>query len=112
MNNLLFLKNLTKGNAGTDQIREQARLWDMYAKISPIIFLIVMSVLWFLDLVHHTHILWAGAIIFAVTAVTWWFWTVHTIGKIAKLLRNADDGVQDALHNLRDIKELVKELRD
>ena len=111
MNNLLFLKT-RKGSQGTEQIRMQAQLWNMYAKISPIIFIIVMGVLWSFDLVHHTHILWAGAAIFAVTAVTWWFWTVHTIGKIAQLLRNADDGVQDALHNLRDIKDLVKELRD
>ena len=111
MNNLLFLKT-KKGNAGTDKIREQARLWDMYAKISPIVFVIVMGVLWFLDLVHHTHILWAGAILFGITAITWLFWTVLTIGKIASLLRNADKGVQDALHNLRDIKDLVKQMRD
>jgi len=109
-NNLLFLKNLNKGTKGTDAIRDQARLWDIYAKISPIIFIVVAGVMWLLNIVQHDQILWAGAIIFAVTAVTWWFWTVHTIGKIAQLLRSADDGVRETLHDLRDIKDLVKQL--
>jgi len=112
--NILFFKALKdlEGKKGTESIREQARLWDIYAKTSPILFVAVMGLLWMFDAIHHHHILIAGAILFSITAVTWWFWTVHTIGKIAQLLRNADDGVQETLHDLRDIKDLVKKLRD
>jgi len=109
--NLLFLKNL-KGKPGTDKIRKQAQVWDMYAKTAPFIFMAIAGILWALDIVHHSDILYTALGIFVLTAVTWWFWTVHTIGHIANMLRDADDGIEDTLKDLRDIKKLVKQLRD
>jgi len=111
MNNILYLNQL-QGKPGTDKIRKQAELWDMYAKISPFIFLIIAGSLWAFGIIEHTDAFYTAAVIFGLTAVTWWFWIVRTIAKLASLLRSADDGVQETLRDLRDIKELVKQLRD
>jgi hypothetical protein len=53
-----------------------------------------------------------GAGAFALTAVTWWFWTVHTIGQIADRTHKAESNVQEVLHDIKQIKELVKEIRN
>jgi hypothetical protein len=53
-----------------------------------------------------------GAGAFAMTAVTWWFWTVHTIGEIADRTHKAENAVQEVLHDIRMIKDLVKEIRN
>jgi len=47
---ILFLKKLNKlegttPGTHTDYIRKQAQLWSMFAKVSPIIFIILMGFL-------------------------------------------------------------------
>lgn len=114
---ILFLKKLKetegleKGTAA-DSIRTQARIWDMLAKISPIIFIIIAGILWFTGILDLKTALYIGGVLFVFVAVTWWFWTVHTIGKIAIMLNKADTGVKDALGDLKEIREILKDIRN
>jgi len=113
---LLFLKKAneitgSKPGSHMEAIRKQAQFWTMIAKISPIIFLIVMCILWHFNLISYQNILWVGGIMFGVTAITWWFWTVHTIGTLAKMVRQADSGVKDALGDLKEIRNILRDIR-
>ena len=47
----------------------------------------------------------------AGTAITWWFWTIHTIARMSDKIRSAETGVQQVLSDIQIIKELVKEIR-
>jgi hypothetical protein len=47
----------------------------------------------------------------AVTAITWWFWTINTIARMSDKIRSAETGVQQVLSDIQIIKELVKEIR-
>ena len=95
-----------------DKIKQQVRWWDLYAKLSPIAYLLVGFLLWHFGVWEWHVIAGIGAGAFAMTAVTWWFWTVHTIGDIADRTHKAESTVQEVLHDIRDIKELVKEIRN
>lgn len=114
---ILFLKQLnqmkgTKPGSRTEAISKQAKLWTMFAKISPIIFIIVMGLLWSHNVLQLNHILWTAGIGFVTTAVIWWFWTVHTIGQLAGMVKQADDGVNEALGDLKEIRSILKDIRN
>lgn len=94
-----------------DKIKREVRWWDLYAKLSPIAYLTVGFLLWHNDIYDWHVIAGIGAGVFAMTAVTWWFWTVHTIGQIADRTHRAESTVQEVLHDIRDIKDLVKQIR-
>ena len=95
-----------------DKIKRQVRWWDLYAKLSPIAYLIVGFLLWHNEIYDWHLIAGIGAGVFAMTAVTWWFWTVHTIGEIADRTHRAETSVQEVLYDIKQIKELVKEIRN
>ena len=114
---ILFLKKLNKmegttPGTHTDYIRKQAQLWSMFAKVSPIIFITLMGFLWHQGIVNHIMIMWIGGIMFGLTAIIWWFWTVHTIGSLATMVKKADNGVQDVLGDLKEIRDILKDIRN
>jgi len=94
-----------------DKIKREVRWWDLYAKLSPIAYLTVGFLLWHNEIYDWHVIAGVGAGVFAMTAVTWWFWTVHTIGEIADRTHRAESTVQEVLYDIRDIKDLVKQIR-
>jgi hypothetical protein len=94
-----------------DKIKRDVRWWDLYAKVSPILYIIIGVVLWYFGSMDWQIIAGIGAGAFAMTAVTWWFWTVHTIGTIADRTAKAELNVQSVLSEIRDIKNLVKDIR-
>lgn len=105
--NVIFLKKDIP-----DRIKKEVRYWNLYAKVSPFVFLTLALILHQSDAVPLDMIVYAGGMIFAITAVVWWFWTVSTIGHISQRVHKAESGVQDILTDLRIIKELVRELKN
>ena len=107
MKNVIFLNKEIP-----DKIKREVRWWDLYAKLSPIAYLLVGFLLWHNEIYDWHVIAGVGAGVFAMTAVTWWFWTVHTIGEIADRTHRAETSVQEVLYDIKQIKELVKEIRN
>jgi len=107
MKNVIFLNKEIP-----DKIKREVRWWDLYAKLSPIAYLLVGFLLWHNEIYDWHVIAGIGAGVFAMTAVTWWFWTVHTIGEIADRTHRAEISVQEVLYDIKQIKELVKEIRN
>lgn len=106
--NIIFLNN----KEIPDKIKREVRWWDLYAKLSPIAYLLVGFLLWHNQIYDWHVIAGIGAGVFALTAVTWWFWTVHTIGEIADRTHRAETSVQEVLYDIKQIKEIVKEIRN
>jgi hypothetical protein len=105
---LIFLK----GKEIPDKIKREVRWWDLYAKLSPVLYLTIGFLLYYFNIWEWQVIAGIGAGAFAMTAVTWWFWTVHTIGEIADRTHKAENTVQEVLHDIREIKNIVKEIRN
>jgi len=84
----------------------------MYAKLSPFLYIGVGLLFYYFDFFSWQVIAGIGAGAFALTAVTWWFWTVHTIGEIASRTEKSEQTVQEVLFDIREIKDIVRQIRN
>tara|TARA_Y100000389_G_scaffold28932_1_gene24687 strand:+ start:1086 stop:1394 length:309 start_codon:yes stop_codon:yes gene_type:complete len=76
-------------------IENQVERWDLYARIVPTIFLVISIVLITTGMIDFDTAFWIGLGLFAVTAVTWWFWTIYTIRHLVRTLNSANAGLAD-----------------
>ena len=91
------------------KIEKQAARWDLYAKIAPTFFLVAAALSLTYGITSFDTLFNIGMIVFALTAVTWWFWTIITIRYIIKLMSSA---TQDLVDVKQDLKEIRKEFVD
>ena len=92
-----------------EKITKQAEMWDMYAKLVPTLFLVVIALLIYCDCITIRQAFWIGVFGFSMTAVTWWFWALFTIKKLVNTLYKASSDLNEVR---RDFLEVAKELED
>ena len=102
-------KNIKKDIERSYKIEKQVERWDLFAKIAPSIFLIVCFFLLVTQSITFETVFTIGMILFSLTAVVWWFWTIFSIRHLVRTLRRASTGLIDVTH---DLKEAKKELRE
>lgn len=90
------------------KIEKQVERWDLFAKIAPSIFLIVCFILLALGSISFETVFVIGMILFSLTAVVWWFWTIFSIRHLVRTLRRASNGLIEVTG---DLKEAKKDLR-
>ena len=61
------------------KIAKQVERWDLFARLTPTLFLLTTMTLILFDLVKVEYAFYVGLTGFAVTAVTWWWWAIFTI---------------------------------
>jgi len=76
-------------------IEHQVERWDLYARIVPTIFLVISLILVTTGIIDFDTAFWVGLGLFAITAVTWWFWTIYTIRHLVRTLNSANEGLAD-----------------
>ena len=76
-------------------IEHQVERWDLYARIVPTIFLVISVILVTTGIIDFDTAFWVGLGLFAITAVTWWFWTIYTIRHLVRTLNSANEGLAD-----------------
>ena len=88
-----------------NNIEKQVARWDLYAKITPTIFLVAAAISLTYGITSFDTLFNIGMILFAFTAVTWWFWTIITVKYIIKLMSNATQDLTDVKQDLKEIRE-------
>ena len=96
-------------NKSSTKIEKQVARWDLYAKITPTFFLTAGALSLAYGITSFDTLFNIGMVLFAFTAVTWWFWTIITIRYIIKLMSSA---TQDLIDVKQDLKEIRKEYID
>ena len=91
-----------------NKIEKQVARWDLYAKIAPTIFLVVSTVSVTYGITSFDTLFNIGMIIFAFTAVTWWFWTIITIKYIIKTMSSATTDLLEVKQDLKGIREEIR----
>ena len=89
----------------TDAIEIQVERWDAYARITPTVFLLISLLLISTGLIDFDTAFWVGLGMFAVTAVTWWFWTIYTIRHLIRTLNRASTNILEVKDEFVSIKE-------
>lgn len=87
------------------KIEKQVARWDLYAKIAPTFFLVASAISLAYGITSFDTLFNIGMIVFAFTAVVWWFWTIFTIRYIINLMSTATQDLDDVKQDLKEIRE-------
>lgn len=87
------------------KIEKQVARWDLYAKTAPTFFLVAATIALTYGLTSFDTLFNIGMVLFAFTAVTWWFWTIITVKYIIRLMSSATQDLNDVKQDLKEIRE-------
>jgi len=90
------------------KIEKQVARWDLYAKITPTFFLVAAAILLTYGITSFDTLFNIGMVLFAFTAVTWWFWTIITIKYIIKTMSSATTDLLEVKQDLKGIREEIR----
>jgi hypothetical protein len=93
-------------------IPRQAKYWDLFSRIVPIIFVIVASVYYFNQYTTIGILVWTGIILFGVTSLVWWWWTLFTIIKLFSVLNEAHEKFHSISNEISTLKEHIENATD
>jgi hypothetical protein len=88
-------------------IAQQVERWDVYARITPTVFLLTSIVLIVFGVIGFETAFYVGLVGFAVTAVVWWWWAIFTIKYLVTTLNRASKNLGEVN---RDIKTVTIEI--
>jgi hypothetical protein len=88
-------------------IAQQVERWDVYARITPTVFLLTSIVLIVFGVIGFETAFYVGLVGFAVTAVVWWWWAIYTIKYLVTTLNRASKNLGEVN---RDIKKVTTEI--
>ena len=92
-----------------NKIKQQVARWDIYAKVAPTIFLLVSTISLGFGVTSFDTLFNIGMILFAFTAVTWWFWTIITVKYIITTMSSATTNLLEVKAELKDIRKALEE---
>ena len=90
----------------------QVERWDLFARLVPTVFLVIAMGLVALGIISFATAFWTGIGLFAMTAATWWFWTIYTIRQLIKTLARASQNLLEVKTEFVEINKQVKALRN
>tara|TARA_B110000977_G_scaffold9243_1_gene12328 strand:+ start:5083 stop:5394 length:312 start_codon:yes stop_codon:yes gene_type:complete len=93
-------------------IAEQVERWDLYARLTPTIFLLSSIILILFDIIDFETAFYVGLVGFAITAVVWWWWAIFTIKYLITTLNRASKNLQEVNQEVKAITQEVKNIRD
>lgn len=91
------------------KIPEQVRRWIVYATVVPPAFLLVGVSLLVTDVIDFGLVFWIGSGVLGISAFAWWIWILYSIIKLTAYLNNAQHGINTAIKELEEIREIVKQ---
>ena len=94
------------------KIAKQVERWDLYARLTPTIFLVGSLLLIAFKIIDFETAFYVGLVGFAFTAVVWWWWAIFTIKYLVTVLNRTSKNLQEASKDISDISIEVKQLKD
>jgi len=94
------------------KIQKQVERWDLFARVTPTLFLVTTMVLILFDLVKVEYAFYVGLTGFAVTAVSWWWWAIFTIRYLVTILSRASSNLTDVNTEIKIVRKELKDLKD
>ena len=104
--------NKTQKQANLNNIEAQVERWDMFARLVPTVFLVINLILVTTGVINFEQAFWIGLGLFAVTAVTWWFWTIYTIRHLIRTLSRTSNNLLEVRNEFKDVKTEVEALKN
>lgn len=70
----------------TEQLEQQALLWNKLAIIAPVFFTGLLLAIYWLQILHIDMLFYVACGLYFTTAIVWWWWTMHSIVFLTRLL--------------------------
>jgi hypothetical protein len=102
----------TQQEANINNIEAQVERWDLFARLVPTVFLVINIILVTTGVINFEQAFWVGLGLFAVTAVTWWFWTIYTIRHLVKTLNRASKNLQEVRSEFIAVSKDLKDIKN
>tara|TARA_B100000497_G_C7504566_1_gene307775 strand:- start:229 stop:540 length:312 start_codon:yes stop_codon:yes gene_type:complete len=93
-------------------IIKQVERWDLYARVTPTLFLITAMLMVIFDIASQRSVIIVGLTGFAFTAVVWWWWAIFTIKYLVTSLNRASKGISEVTQEIQSVSEEVQDLRN
>ena len=94
------------------KIAQQVERWDLYARLTPTIFLVGSMFLIVFKIIDFETAFYVGLVGFAFTAVVWWWWAIFTIKYLITVLNKTSKNLQDAAIEILQISTEIEKLKD
>ena len=94
------------------KIAQQVERWDLYARLTPTIFLVGSLFLILFNLIDFETAFYVGLVGFAFTAVVWWWWAIFTIRYLVITLNRASNNLIEVNTDVKIITKELQELKD
>jgi CBS domain containing-hemolysin-like protein len=95
-----------------EKITKQVERWDLFARLTPTLFLATSLILVLFDLVPLDYAFYIGLTGFAVTAVSWWWWAIFTIRYLITILSRASTNLLKVNDEMTVVKKELQDLKD
>lgn len=106
------MKNKKTQKDRDKQILSQVERWDVFARLFPTVFLLISVFLIIAGIISFDTAFLVGLGLFAVTAVTWWFWAIYTIKHLVYTLNTASKGLKDVKDEFVKINKSIQDIRN
>ena len=94
------------------KIANQVERWDLFARLTPTLFLATSLILVLFDIVKLEYAFYIGLAGFAVTAVSWWWWAIFTIRYLVTILSRASSNLTDVNDEIKIVRKELEDLKD
>jgi hypothetical protein len=94
------------------KIAQQVERWDLYARLTPTIFLVGSLFLIVFGIIDFETAFYVGLVGFALTAVVWWWWAIFTIKYLVTVLNRTSKNLQDTAIEISQIRTEIEKIKD
>jgi len=94
------------------KIQKQVERWDLFAPLTPTLFLATSLILVVFDVVPLEYAFYIGLTGFTITAVSWWWWAIFTIRYLISILSRASTNLIDVNNEIKIVKKELEDLKD
>ena len=94
------------------KIAQQVERWDLYARLTPTIFLVGSLFLIIFKVIDFETAFYVGLVGFAFTAVVWWWWAIFTIKYLVTVLNRTSKNLQDTAIEISQISTEIEKIKD
>jgi len=87
------------------KIDKQIARWELYAKLAPVCFIIISTILILTNCIEITTLYYISICLTAITVIIWWIWSIYTVRYVINKMTNASEGLYELKLELEEIKK-------